>query len=117
MQTSTPQTENTGRAMADANNSGIPPTSVNIKETAERKKHAHHHGFCGFGDWPMLGKNLDPAQHRTDAIDSEFPHDPNVDERLVIAKRIEAKLDEIEPELRDVSLKIHGNPELAFEER
>ncbi|KAG6824549.1 hypothetical protein H0H92_006510 [Tricholoma furcatifolium] len=117
MQSSTPQTENTGRVMADANNSGIPPTSVNIKETAERKKHAHHHAFCGHGYWPTLGKNLDPAQHRTVAIDSEPTSDPNVDEIEVIARRIEAKLEEIEPELREVSLKIHGNPELAFEEK
>ncbi|KAG6907138.1 hypothetical protein DXG01_010357 [Tephrocybe rancida] len=69
----------------------------------------YHHDMCMGADWvpekpPSLSEPPEYDDYKSPALDAE------------VVKTIEMKLDELDPELRQLSLKLHGRPEVAFEE-
>ncbi|KAF7430890.1 hypothetical protein PC9H_006605 [Pleurotus ostreatus] len=59
--------------------------------------------------WPSEGEEKPPAYSPSDSLKDIYRPD--------VLRTIERKLDELNPELRDLSLQIHGHPELGFEEK
>ncbi|KAG6898319.1 hypothetical protein C0992_011910 [Termitomyces sp. T32_za158] len=74
-------------------------------------KHGHHPGLCSGGDWiltPGRPSYSAPPEYTTNGSIRSL--DPEV------VKTVESKLDELDPQLRELSLELHSHPEIAFQE-
>ncbi|KAG6832657.1 hypothetical protein H0H87_000839 [Tephrocybe sp. NHM501043] len=74
----------------------------------------HDHGLCSGEDW-ILTPGRPPSYSAPPEYAINDSKNPALDTEVV--KTIESKLDELDPELRQLSLKIHDHPEVGFQEK
>ncbi|RDB15781.1 Peptidase M20 domain-containing protein 2 [Hypsizygus marmoreus] len=91
------------------------PRSVVGGVDLELKHHSNHHGAC-FGaqeDW-ILEPDTPPSYSASSFYEVEDVKDAGLSADII--QTIEKKVDELNPELRELSQEMLGHPELAFEE-
>ncbi|KAJ7285069.1 hypothetical protein C8J57DRAFT_708854 [Mycena rebaudengoi] len=84
--------------------------SVGSIKAAEAKRNyitPCNHSYGEVGDWWLDTDDVKPPSYSS----TDQPED-----NIKLREIVESTLDKLSPALRDLSLKIHGHPELAFEE-
>ncbi|KAG6809144.1 hypothetical protein H0H92_001405 [Tricholoma furcatifolium] len=102
------------RRRRDHHDTEVQTPKLEAKDEWSSEGKYDYHYACSGADWvPVPGRPPSYSAPPEYAVNDS--KNPALD--LEVVKTIEAKLDELDPHLRDLSLKIHSNPELAFQEK